>query len=177
MSGIVYYIFNIESGKGYVGKHCKPTPDGRVSAHSRSNSLIGNAIRKYSLSKFKVVILVTHQDENYLLRQEIYWIDRLETLAPSGYNLQTGGQGLSGYKQHELTNEANSLSHRGVPWSEARRRVNKPTRPNMKRLNEDQLKFIDENPNLTKWQISEMFKVHERVARDARNGKYPRYTQ
>lgn len=171
MNGIVYYTFNLKSGKGYVGKHCKPFPDGRFRAHSRSSSLIGNAMRKHGIENFRVVILHKGTSDEELFRAEIFWIDRLETLHPFGYNLHFGGIGVSGIIPHELSRLANSLAHKDVPWSEARRKTHKPTKPGAKRLKSDQLSEIRANPNWTKWDIARIFNVSERVARDAKNQK------
>jgi group I intron endonuclease len=100
MSGVIYYLYNRESGRGYVGKHCKSNIYTRPKAHlwdavSRGiNRPLHKALKKYGINSFNIVKL----DEAYSLSElndkEIYWIERLNTLWPSGYNMTTGGDGI-----------------------------------------------------------------------------------
>jgi len=122
MSGIVYYIFNIESGKGYVGKTVLLL-NIRVGSHLKNDSYIGNALRKYGLEHFKVVVIDSGHSDKELYDKEILWIDILDTLAPNGYNLSCGGEGTSGYKLEEETRKAMSYAQKGKKVSDRLRQM------------------------------------------------------
>jgi len=71
-------------------KECKGRSDGRI---------VKNAILKYGWSNVKVVVLQTleltglnNRERRKLLdKHEIYWIARLNTVKPNGYNITPGG--------------------------------------------------------------------------------------
>jgi group I intron endonuclease len=111
--GIIYKITHLATGKSYIGRHHKSDHLARFKAHARSNSLIGNYIRKYGMSAFEVSILDSANSDSDLARLEQYWIDELKTLHPEGLNLAIGGQGKSGHEQHETTRLACSLAQKG----------------------------------------------------------------
>lgn len=113
MNGIIYYIYHIESGKGYIGKHNKPNLYSRFKSHSKKNIYsLGKDIRKYGQETFKVILLDVGNSHSELWKKEIYWIDRLETLAPNGYNLTTGGEGCIIIDEQWRENISRSLKGR-----------------------------------------------------------------
>jgi group I intron endonuclease len=89
--GIIYKITS-PSGKVYVGQTIKKFND-RISQHKSEYSnctLVKRAIDKYKdQMKYEII------EENILLEQlderEIYWIKELNSLAPNGYNCNSGG--------------------------------------------------------------------------------------
>src|SRR5210317_2282249 len=89
--GIIYKITS-PSGKVYVGQTIKKFND-RISQHKSKYSnctLVKRAIDKYKdQMKYEII------EENILLEQlderEIYWIKELNSLAPNGYNCNSGG--------------------------------------------------------------------------------------
>jgi len=89
--GIIYKITS-PSGKVYVGQTIKKFND-RISQHKSKTSnctLVKRAIDKYKdQMKYEII------DENIPLEQlderEIYWIKELNSLAPNGYNCNSGG--------------------------------------------------------------------------------------
>lgn len=109
MNGIVYYIYHKQSGKGYVGRHNKPNLYARFKAHIKDSFLLGRTIRKYGKEEFKIVLLDTGISDEELNEKEIYWVDRLETLSPEGYNLTAGGKGTSGFNHSEETKRKLSI--------------------------------------------------------------------
>jgi group I intron endonuclease len=114
MNGLVYYIYHLKSGKGYVGKHDYPKLYARFNLHFRSKSPLGNALRKYGKESFKVVQLDVGTSVDELLEKETYWIETLNTLSPEGYNLYVGGTiGTSGWKTPEETKRALSIASKG----------------------------------------------------------------
>lgn len=99
---VIYLITNKINGKQYVGQtihtaelrfaqHCKP---------SETNCrLLNRAIQKYGRENFEVSVLEDVDSQDLLDEKEIYWIDKLNTLSPLGYNLNGGGNGKGGVSE------------------------------------------------------------------------------
>lgn len=108
------YCLTSPSGKKYVGM-TSSTVESRWSTHIRdarlrtNKSAIQNAIRKHGADSFVVETLAEEDDLRELCLLEAYWIERLGTLAPGGYNLKGGGE--SGYA---FTDEAKKKISDGV---------------------------------------------------------------
>lgn len=90
----IYIIKNKINNKCYIGQsvdaaqrfksHCKP------SSTKNNISLIEYAIQKYGKENFYYEIL-EHNIENYN-EMECYWIEKLNTRVPFGYNIARGGE-------------------------------------------------------------------------------------
>ena len=90
--GIIYKISS-PSGKTYVGQ-TKRSFKKRIQEHKGESSgctLIKKAINKYG-DEMKYEIIEENVPHEQLDEREIYWIKELNSLAPSGYNLNTGGR-------------------------------------------------------------------------------------
>jgi group I intron endonuclease len=93
---VIYVITDNTNGKQYVGQtihsaelrfaqHCKP---------SETNCrLLNRAISAHGKENFFVSVLEELNSADKLDEREIYWISKLNTLSPNGYNLEGGGQG------------------------------------------------------------------------------------
>lgn len=105
----VYRIYFPTSDKSYIGQ----TQDlkRRMSRHLKSNFLVGKALRKYD--DWEVYILHTVKTRDEANRIEIEEIRNFNSIAPNGYNLTRGGEGISGYKLSEETKVKMSQSHLG----------------------------------------------------------------
>lgn len=116
---VVYCITHRQSGKQYVGI-TKYDIDKRLYGHLRPNnkSLISLALKKYGKDNFSLEIIETVFEREKLNEREIFWIDKLETLHPKGYNLHGGGISSEGWKLEELTRKAISESRKGWVYSE-----------------------------------------------------------
>ena len=86
----IYIIKNKVNNKVYVGQSLNA--EQRFKSRCKGdydNSLVDKAIQKYGKDNFWFEILES-QVENYNDREK-YWIRRLKSLSPNGYNLQAGG--------------------------------------------------------------------------------------
>ena len=90
------YILTSPTGKQYVGKDSNLPR--RVREHLRGDTpdcpAIHKAIQKYGCEAFSVEIIrypgISHEALNAVER---WWVRRLQTLSPAGYNLTEGGDG------------------------------------------------------------------------------------
>lgn len=84
----VYLVTNKESGKQYIGQ--------TITEHSRHGHghAIKKAYKKYGFSNFIYESIVSNisKDNLFLDYAEKFWINTLDTLAPNGYNLESGGK-------------------------------------------------------------------------------------
>jgi hypothetical protein len=89
--GIIYKITS-PSGKAYVGQTMRSF-ERRVAEHKRESSrctLLKRAIQKYG-DEMKYEIIEDNVPQEQMNAREIYWINHFNSLAPSGYNLNSGG--------------------------------------------------------------------------------------
>ena len=99
--GVIYKIEHRESGKVYVGKTAR-TLGIRMNEHlynSRSHckkSYIDLAIGKYGIDAFEVSVIEECDTEEKLNEREQYWIACYDCKIPNGYNITSGGDGVSG---------------------------------------------------------------------------------
>ena len=87
------YVLTSPSGKQYVGQtqdFCK-----RIKAHEYATKYrdtpLYQAIRKYGWQNFDKRIVANNLTAEDVDCHERHWIQRLNTLAPNGYNLDSGG--------------------------------------------------------------------------------------
>ena len=99
--GCLYRLTNTANGKKYIGKTIDFKRRMSKHKHSKTNTYISRAIRKYGWENFKREKIIDDVPEEDLSNLEISYIEVENTLAPVGYNLTTGGEGLSGYKHTE----------------------------------------------------------------------------
>ena len=97
---IIYLFTNKVNGKKYVGQTTRPF-EHRFSEHRRKDSLLSRAFKKYGIENFEHEILDTASDMDELNEKEIFWIKRLNTKRPNGYNLCDGGDNTKGYRHTE----------------------------------------------------------------------------
>lgn len=89
------------NGKCYVGQTSLPLKK-RLSehrrlartAHARGKSVIHHAIAKYGWDGFEVEVLDRPTSPELLDLSETFWIKTLNSVVPSGYNLDSGGHAL-----------------------------------------------------------------------------------
>ncbi len=99
MTGIVYVLENKLNGKVYIGQTVNLKE--RMRSHSRAESPIGRAIRKYGFTNF--VVCLNEVPEEMMDGLEKNLIRLYGSLVPCGYNLTDGGQ--ASRHHHALTKE------------------------------------------------------------------------
>src|SRR4030042_3523154 len=109
---IVYKLQNKMNGKIYIGQTANALSV-RISKHSRTNSLIGKALRKYGLQSFTILIIDEAHSKNTLDEKEKYWIAIYNSQVPNGYNFTNGGDGCFGYRHSEDIKRKISLLNTG----------------------------------------------------------------
>lgn len=101
MNMTIYCITNLINGKRYVGQTIRCL-DERWTNHCSKTSgctALKGAIAKYGKENFSIEYLDSASTQSELDEKERYWILKLNTLSPNGYNLKTGGE------HPHLTNE------------------------------------------------------------------------
>lgn len=95
--GYIYLITDLDTRMGYVGLSVN-TPSIRFNQHLATaqrglGSLLHAAIRKRGAERFNIRELErVHGDDVALADREVFWIAKLGTLNPEGYNVLAGGQ-------------------------------------------------------------------------------------
>ena len=110
---IVYCITNLLNNKKYVGLTTGSLKK-RWSEHKSTKTekqIIHKALQKYGEENFSIEVLEECSSLNDLNKSEIYWIKKLNTLKPNGYNLSNGGNSLG--KHSEETKLKISLGQKG----------------------------------------------------------------
>lgn len=95
---LVYLVTNLINGKRYVGQTSKDIGV-RWKQHSKRTTncfALHNAIKKYGVFNFSVEILFNDLTKELSNEFEIEYIERYRTVAPNGYNLTNGGDGVGG---------------------------------------------------------------------------------
>ena len=117
----VYLLTNTVNGKMYVGQS-NMEPLKRLSRHFyaaknptlRVRQLITKAIYKYGEGAFTHSVLEECVDQKALDERESYWIEKLQSMHPLGYNFRGGGNG--GAHTEEVKRKM-SLAKIGKPLS------------------------------------------------------------
>lgn len=114
--GCVYQARNKINGHKYIGKAII-TLDRRRNKHYNdafrgSNLYFHKAIRKYGWENFIWKVLYNSKSNKVLIKKEIYYIKKYNTLAPNGYNCTKGGDGVTGRKHTD--EEKNKIGLAGL---------------------------------------------------------------
>lgn len=99
--GFIYKIVNKINGKIYIGQTTTNLEE-RWRQHCRIESncrYLKYAFEKYGINNFNFIMICVCFDED-LNQYEIKYMEKLNSMAPNGYNLREGGKGG---KHHEET--------------------------------------------------------------------------
>ena len=89
---VIYLVTNKINGKRYVGQTVR-TLNERWKDHCRvkDDNYFHRAIHKYGKENFTIEVIDSATTLDELDEKEIYWIHKLNTIFPKGYNLKEGG--------------------------------------------------------------------------------------
>lgn len=120
----VYTITHRVSGRVYVGQTTGKAKD-RWIRHTYKKtacrSAVRSAIHKYGHEEFMFDVIDIAESQEQLDHKERLWIRGLNTVAPHGFNLAHGGNGVG--KHTEATKRLIGAAHKGRKDSEAVRKV------------------------------------------------------
>ena len=91
--GYVYKITNTVNNKSYIGISIHEPEKRRIRQHlsGRGNRIIADAVKKYGKDAFTYEILEANVFPELLPDLEVAYIANFNTIAPHGYNLDSGG--------------------------------------------------------------------------------------
>ena len=120
--GCIYKITNLVNGKAYIGQTYRDVETRVIQEHLRGGSpscrLLTSAVKKYGVDNFAYEILHDGILPEFLDTFEIEAIKSHNTLAPNGYNLQTGGAGgLWSEESREKIRGKNNPHYGKPPWN------------------------------------------------------------
>lgn len=116
--GIIYKATNLINGKCYVGQTVKKLKY-RIKEHIRCSyrntkrDYFHSSLKKHGSDIFEWDVLCECLSRDDLDEKEKYYIQKLNTLAPNGYNLTIGGSGKSGFIPSEKTRKILSEKYIG----------------------------------------------------------------
>ncbi len=99
--GSIFLTTNPFNGKQYVGQTVRDLL-GEAKQYKGSGILISRALDKYGRQNFTRILLCECSSQQELDAMETYWIIRLNTLHPNGYNITSGGFGGCGYNNWDV---------------------------------------------------------------------------
>lgn len=114
----IYVISNNRNEKVYVGQSINPVE--RFNQHKRDskskkykNIYLYNTILKYGIDNFKFEVIESSIPLSKIDDRERFWIKKLSSKKPFGYNLTDGGEGTWGYKHTQETKAKISAMKKG----------------------------------------------------------------
>ena len=121
--GCIYLIRNLKNNKCYIGQTIHDAVKGRINDHlngkSHGSQLVKRAVEKYGKDAFTYEILHDGIIPKFLDMLEKEAIAKFNTIAPHGYNLDTGGaNGTPSEETRQKQSEAKKGKKRG-PHSES----------------------------------------------------------
>lgn len=121
----VYQLRNKINDKKYIGKSWNPEKrwvGHQKTAKSGHQNLLCRAIRKHGIENFELTILHKCRSERRTFLLESFFIRTNKTLAPNGYNLTLGGEGMSGFIfNQESRNKMSKIHKNQIPWNKGKK--------------------------------------------------------
>jgi len=123
---IVYVVKCDKTNKMYVGATSNGFSE-RWKQHERqarsgAQSVLHKAIRKHGSASFELIETLTLKDRREMFDEEKRQIATRQTVAPSGYNLTNGGEGVSGSPEtRRIQSEKAKIKHQDCEFKEKHR--------------------------------------------------------
>lgn len=133
----IYCTTNIVNGKKYVGL-CTKNINESLNYYG-SGTLFTKSFKKYGKHNFVKEILEDNLSYNNIHEREIYWISKINSKYPNGYNLCDGGRG--GLNPSDITRRKLSESHLGKKLTEEQKRKISEKSKNRKHTEESKNKL------------------------------------
>ena len=148
--GYVYKITNTVNGKAYIGISIHEPEKRRIRKHlsGKGNRIIARAVKKYGRDAFTYEILEADVFDEFLPDLEVAYIEKFNTVAPHGYNLDSGG-------------------HHATPSEETRRKLSEINK-GKRHSEETRRKISESNKGKTRPPRSD---GHRRKLSEAKKGK------
>lgn len=109
---LIYLFTNKTNGKQYVGQTVRDFKV-RLQEHLRKQDIIfDKALNKYGIDNFEYDIIDQAETIEELNAKEIFWINKLNSITPNGYNQCCGGENTLGFKHREDSRRKMSLVKR-----------------------------------------------------------------
>lgn len=124
--GYVYKITNTVNGKSYIGISIHEPEKRRIRQHlsGQGNRIIANAVAKYGKDAFTYEVLEANVFDEFLPDLEVAYIANHNTVAPHGYNLNSGGDhAIPSEETRRKISEANKGKKRKPLSDEHRRKI------------------------------------------------------
>lgn len=138
----VYVTENLINGKKYVGSHCTEDVEDN---YLGSGVALGNAFKKYGKENFRRTILEYCDSTIDARKLEEFYIEKLKTLTPIGYNISpTGGTGFGLGRLAEETKRKMSESRR-IFYSNINERIKLSIKRKGRKVSEETRKKISES--------------------------------
>lgn len=97
-NGLIYLVTHRESRKQYIGltvqtleRRWKYHMEQAFAGHIKNSNSLHSAIREFGSDAFDIQIIDNGTTKKDLEQKEKFWIKKLKTLTPGGYNISTGG--------------------------------------------------------------------------------------
>lgn len=116
---VIYCYTNTTNGMQYIGQTNNLKRRDNAHRNDKRNNYFDNHLQKHP-EDFKLEILRCFHDisQEALDEWEIYFIAKLNTKKPNGYNLTDGGNGSRGYKHTEETKQKMSEAKKDIKFTE-----------------------------------------------------------
>lgn len=112
---IIYLYTNKKNGKKYVGQTNEEKR--RLQEHVRKNvTVFDRAVTKYGIESFDYKVIDSAKTQEEANEKEMFWIKKLNSKAPNGYNMTDGGETSSGYHHTYEARKKMSLTKKSTMY-------------------------------------------------------------
>lgn len=114
---IIYLFTNEKTGKQYVGQTSQELRKRTLQHRRAKQTYFDRAFTKETEKDFTLEVIDKAKTDKELNEKEIYWIEKLNTRFPNGYNLCDGGDATRGYNHTKYSKTKMSESKKKLKLS------------------------------------------------------------